>query len=352
MFLAKLPELEKRVSELSRFLQQNEILTNPEKLAECAREHNELKTVMTWITDLESVNKKLTESKSIIEEHSDPELVKLAEEELGGLADDQNQLTTKLVGYFTPPNPEDNKNVIMEIRAGTGGDEAELFAKELFRMYGKLAEKKNWQLEVVDSHLSPLGGVKELITEIKGPNAYGQLKFESGVHRVQRIPQTEKAGRVHTSAASVAVFPEAEEKDLSLKDEDLRIDVYRSTGHGGQSVNTTDSAVRITHLPSGLVVTCQDEKSQHKNKAKALTVLRSRLLAMAEEKRRRQESAARRSMIGTGDRSEKIRTYNYPQDRLTDHRANQSWSNLPKILDGNLDDIIKKLRSLDQGNET
>ena len=352
MFLAKLPELEKRVTDLSVSLQQNEVLSNPEKLAELAREHNELKQVIDWIKKLESVNKKLAECKLIIEQHQDPELVKLAEEEIGGLKDDSTQLTTKLTHYFIPPNPLDNKNVIMEIRAGTGGDEAELFAKELFRMYTRFTEKNSWQIEVVDSHLSPLGGIKELIAEIKGQNAYGNLKFESGVHRVQRIPQTEKAGRVHTSAATVAVFPEAEEKDLVIKDEDLRIDVYRSTGHGGQSVNTTDSAVRITHLPSGLFVTCQDEKSQHKNKAKALTVLRSRLLAAEAEKRRSQESAERKSMIGTGDRSEKIRTYNYPQDRLTDHRAGQSWSNLIKILDGNLEEIVDQLKTLDQENDS
>ncbi|OGY54665.1 MAG: peptide chain release factor 1, partial [Candidatus Buchananbacteria bacterium RIFCSPLOWO2_01_FULL_56_15] len=239
-------------------------------------------------------------------------------------------------------------NIIMEIRAGTGGDEAALFAADLFRMYSRYAEGRGWRTQLLSASKIGIGGFKEIIFEIKGTDVYQHLQYESGVHRVQRIPQTEKQGRVHTSTATVVVLPEAEEVDLAIKPEDLRVDVFRSGGHGGQSVNTTDSAVRLTHLPTNTVVTCQDEKSQHQNRAKALQILRSRLLAAEQEKRRRERSDARKSQIGSGDRAEKIRTYNFPQDRITDHRIKQSWHNIAGVIDGAIEPMISALAEADQ----
>lgn len=278
---------------------------------------------------------------------SDPELAELIREEMPALEASLTKVNDDLRLALVPRDPNDARNAIVEIRAGAGGDEASLFGGELFRMYSRYAETRGWRVELISESPSDVGGYKEVIFQINGPEAYGYFKYESGVHRVQRIPATESGGRIHTSTVTVAVLPEAEETDLEIRDADLRIDVYRSGGNGGQSVNTTDSAVRITHLPSGLVVTCQDEKSQLKNKLKAMGVLRSRLLAQKEEAAMIENRAARLSQIGTGDRSEKIRTYNFPQDRVTDHRIGLSRHGLPGFMEGQIDEMIEGLRSED-----
>jgi len=278
----------------------------------------------------------------------DPDVRDMARDEVHRLEADEVRLVEELKVQLLPHDPLDERDVIVELRAGTGGEEAALFAAELFRMYVRYAERHRWNVEVLSTSETGIGGLREVIFEVHGERAYSRLKFEGGVHRVQRVPETESAGRIHTSTATVAVLPEADEVDVQIDERDLRIDVYRSTGPGGQSVNTTDSAVRITHLPSGLVVAIQDEKSQHKNKAKAMAVLRSRLLELEQRKAHEAEAAKRRSMVGTGERSEKIRTYNFPQDRVTDHRIGMDLHNLPAVLDGDLDRLIDTLIETDQ----
>ncbi|MFC1721431.1 peptide chain release factor 1 [Patescibacteria group bacterium] len=343
--LEQLHKIKSRYEEISQQLSSPEIISDRTKLTDLSKEQAELEETITKITELEKVENDLTGAQELL---GDPDMKADAEKEISKLQAKKKQLEENLKFALVPKDPNDSKNAIMEIRAGAGGDESGLFAAELFRAYSKYAENQGWTINIMNSSRTGIGGYKEIILEINGRNVFAKLKYERGVHRVQRVPETEKSGRVHTSTVTVAVMPEAEESDIAIKSEDLRIDIFRSSGPGGQSVNTTDSAVRITHLPTDTVVTCQDEKSQHKNKDKAMRVLRSRLAEAKEEERAKKESDLRRSQVGTGDRSEKIRTYNFPQDRVTDHRIKLSLKNLPDIMEGNLERLITPLAEADK----
>lgn len=336
----KLEELEKKYKELNKTLSDPKIISNQSKFQEFAKMHSDISKVVLKYIEYKNVAKEIEENLKMLTEEKDMEFKKLINEELEKLEGKQENLKTKLQELMFPKDPYDKKDIIVEIRAGAGGDEAALFVEDLFRMYTHFAENNRWKIEVMSSNSTGIGGFKEIIFNVAGKEVYGKLKYESGVHRVQRIPITESNGRIHTSTVTVAILPEAEEVEVNINPNDLRIDTFHSTGHGGQSVNTTDSAIRITHLPSGLVVSCQDEKSQFKNKAKALMVLRARLLDKIEREKHDEIAQKRKSQVGTGDRSERIRTYNFPQNRITDHRIGLTLHNLEEILDGNLNDLI------------
>ncbi len=339
----KLESIKKRYEELSGLLSTVEVISNQEKFRELSQEAASLSEIVAGYEQLLAVNRDIEESRQIIEENTDDELVEMARMELPGLQARKEEMEAELKGMLIPKDPSDDKNVILEIRAGTGGEEAALFGASLLRMYTRYAERHNFKIEVMSSNMTELGGVREMILLIAGRGAYARLKFESGVHRVQRVPETESGGRIHTSAATVAVLPEADEVDVNINPNDLRIDVFRSGGHGGQSVNTTDSAVRITHVPTGVVAVCQDEKSQLKNKQKAMKVLTSRLYDMMKEETESELAQNRKSQVGSGDRSERIRTYNFPQGRVTDHRISLTLYKLDAFLDGDMDEMIDAL---------
>ena len=343
----KLESIIERYNSIQEQMADQEVLSNPDKLKELAKEYKQLEPLVNTGINYIKILDQIADCESMIDS-DDIELKELAAEELSQNKEKKIALENDLKVKLIPKDPLDNKNIILEIRAGTGGDEAALFAADLFRLYSHFSEKYNWEKELIASNEIGIGGFKEVIISLKGRGAYGMLKYESGVHRVQRVPETETGGRVHTSAATVAVLPEAEEVDVEINDIDLKIDTYRASGAGGQHVNKTESAIRITHIPSGLVVTCQDESSQHKNRASALKVLRSRLLADQKEKAAAQRAAERKSLVSTGDRSAKIRTYNFPQGRVTDHRINFTSYRLTEIMNGDIEEIIDELKIAEQ----
>ena len=339
----KLDEVERRYESLTHLLSQPEVISNQDELHKVAREFSELGKIVELYRKLKRLDEEIQGSRDLLDTEEDEEMKRLAKEEVQRLYEEKQKVEEDLRLNLLPKDPNDEKNVILEIRAGTGGDEAGLFAADLFRMYSKFAERRQWRIEVLSRHYTGVGGFKELIATVEGKGAYSQLKYESGVHRVQRVPVTESQGRIHTSTVTVAILPEAEDVDVQIDPNELRIDIFRSSGPGGQSVNTTDSAVRVTHLPSGMVVSCQDEKSQHKNKAKALKILRARLLDKARQEQQMEISEKRRGQVGTGDRSERIRTYNFPQGRITDHRIGLTLYRLSNVLEGDLEAIIHAL---------
>lgn len=346
--LEKLQALEQKYEDLNRQMSDPQILSDPQAYKTLAKAHSDLGDIVDKYQEYRQVLADLEEAETLSEEPQEADFAAMLNDEIARLTSDRERLQDELQVLLLPKDPNDDKNVIVEIRSGTGGDEAALFAGTLFRMYSRYAEVERWKVDILSSNATELGGFKEIIFIIEGKGAYSRLKFESGVHRVQRIPTTEAGGRIHTSTATVAVLPEAEEVELHIEPNELKFDVYRSSGPGGQSVNTTDSAVRVTHIPTGLVVACQDEKSQLKNKDKALKILRARLFDQLQEEAEKEQAATRRSQVGTGERSERIRTYNFPQGRVTDHRINLTLYKLDLVVDGDLDEIIDALITADE----
>jgi peptide chain release factor 1 len=344
----RLHEVERRYQDLSDQLADPAIHADPKRLRDLSREHAQLTQTVETAAKLRKAEADLEGARALLEESDDPEMSAMARAEVAELEAETERLSAEVRRLLIPRDPLDDRDAVVEVRAGTGGDEAALFAGELFRMYQRYADRRGWKVEVLSASEGGAGGYKEAIFVVRGPNAYGDLRYESGVHRVQRVPATENQGRIHTSAATVAVLPEAEEVDVQINANELKIDVYRSSGPGGQSVNTTDSAVRITHLPTGLVVTCQDEKSQHKNKDKAMGVLRSRLLDMRVAEQESERARDRKTQVGTGDRSAKIRTYNFPQSRVTDHRIGYTTHALQQLLDGDVGELVENLKLASQ----
>ena len=346
--LERMRAVEDRSEELDRMMADPEIAVDYSRIQELAKEQAQLREVVELSRELRAIESESNDLDMMLREESDPELTELAREELSELETRRENTEQALKLALIPKDPNDDKNVIVEIRAGTGGDEAGLFAADLYRMYNRYAQRRSWKTEVIDLNETGIGSVKEIVFEVKGRGAYSRLKHESGVHRVQRVPVTESSGRIHTSAATVAVLPEAEEVDVEVSSEDLQIDVFHASGHGGQNVQKVATAIRITHKPTGIVAICQDERSQLKNKEKAMSVLRSRILAQEMERQQRERSDARRSQVGSGDRSERVRTYNFPQSRITDHRIGLTVHSLTQSLDGDIDGIIEALLEEEQ----
>jgi peptide chain release factor 1 len=347
--IKKLQEVEERYNEISLLLSDPKTVENRQNYEELAREFGKLSRIMELYGEYRDTLSRIQDDKMIIEEGEDEELVGIAMEEVGELTIRRDELDSKIRELLLEPDPSDDKDAIVEIRAGTGGDEASLFVTNLFRMYGRFADKMGWKMDIMNSHPTEVGGFREIVFGLSssGNGVYNLMKYENGVHRVQRVPETESSGRIHTSAATVVVLPEADEVEIEIDEEDIRVDVYRSSGPGGQSVNTTDSAVRLTHIPTGLIVQCQDEKSQLKNRKKALKVLRARLLDLKMAEQQREVGDMRRKIVGSGDRSEKVRTYNYPQGRVTDHRINLTLYQLEEIMNGDVNKLVDSLRKAD-----